>query len=116
MRTSISKSGCDWVFCEIEKDNLKNKSIWNKFGFLKIPVDYSQFSLGQGRSQVDNLLFCVKPVKSQIYEIDSSLVRNAIWMYYRYAQIFSDPTNTEPYKRVLNSTSSREKLKLGKLV
>ena len=116
IRNSIEMSKCQWMFSEIEKDNDRNKKIWDRFGFFKIPVDYTQFSLGEGKNQLDNLFFCVKPVNHQTKVIDSSLVRKTIWLYYRYAQLFSDPTNTEQYIRVINSTNKSDKLVLEKLI
>ena len=110
MRNTILKTGCKRIFIEVEKDNYVNKCIWNKFGFMKIPVDYTQFPLGSGKRAVDNLFFCAKIMEEPHDKIESELVRNVIWSYYRYTQLMNDPSNTEQYLRVVKSTSNFSKL------
>ncbi len=99
MHDAISSHDCKWIFGEIEKDNAFNLSTWRKYGFKKIPINYVQIALGNGRAAVDNLYLCAMPLDSQS-SIQSNDLKNLVYHYYRWSQLYSDPSGTSEYNSI----------------
>lgn len=107
MREAYSRKRIgNWLFGEIEKDNLVNQKIWSNFGFKLIPVEYTQLPLGSDRGTVDKLLLCVKPVGSNVSSIPSETVKKFVWYYYKYSQFCDDPDRNPQYSEICKQCDS----------
>ena len=96
MREATKKHNCKWIFGEIEKDNKFNLKTWKKYGFKKIPVNYVQLSLGEGRKSLNNLFLCAFPVENQ-NTISAIEVKEFVYHYYRWSQYYDDPSKLNEY-------------------
>ena len=99
IHNSLAAHPCDWLFGEVEKANLPNLAGWQRFGFRKIPVDYTQLSLGEGRKAVDNMFLCVNPVIPSNW-ISSQLVRDFVYHYYKFSQSCPSPETNDEFVRL----------------
>ena len=94
MKHAEQKHNFKWMFGEIEKNNTKNLSIWKKYGFKQIPIEYEQLSLGEGRDPVNNMLLCAYS-KDDCNSININDVKQFVWHYYKYSQFCEDPNSTK---------------------
>lgn len=99
MHKAVDTHHYKWLFGEIESNNNFNISTWKRYGFKKIPINYVQLSLGEGRAPVENLILCVMPLDNQT-SISSDEVRNFVYNYYRWSQLYSDPSGTSEYNSI----------------
>ena len=116
MREAYSRKKVgEWLFGEVEDDNLINQKIWSKFGFKLIPIDYTQLPLGPDRNVVDKLLLCVKPTCGNVSSIPSEVVKRFVWNYYKYSQLCADPDKNPQYLEICKQCDSHKAFNLLEL-
>ncbi len=89
-----------YLFGEVEKDNIVNRTVWKKNHLKRLDFDYVQLPLDEGKSAVDCLYFCVRQFNEEKEYLPSDFILNVVYNYYRYAMLYDAPEETEIYKEL----------------